>query len=135
MRVATRTKERSEERTAGGIGPPPPIDPALFDVDEGPMRGDLRRQIQELERALTRLKAAAFPWEASKTSPSRGPGVLMAADLERIRDELVAALTALQHRLAAKQVSGLPTEYGPPSLWERLRLRFAGLLHRLRPSS
>lgn len=99
------------------------------------MRGDLRRQIEELERALTRLKAAAFPWEASKASPSRGPGVLMAADLERIRDELVAALTALQQRLAAKQVSDLPTEYAPPTLWKRLRLRLDVLLHRLRPSS
>lgn len=135
MRVATRLREKGEERTAGGVGPPPPLDPTLFDVDEGPMRGDLRRQIEELERALTRLKAAAFPWEGSQASPQRGPGMLGAEHLEQIRDELLTALTALQHRLAAKQVAELSTEPEPPTAWDRLRHALAMLRHRLRPSS
>ena len=59
--------------TFDGAAPPPPIDPLLIDADEGPMRGDLRRQIQELERVLQRLKAAAFPWETHGGQPAPRP--------------------------------------------------------------
>lgn len=117
-----------EPPTAGGT-PPPPIDPALPALDEGPMRGDLRRQIQELESALNRLKIAAFPWETIESSPRRGPQLLAAEDLERVRDELVAVLTSLEHRLAAQQVAGLATE---PELRPRgLRVRLAELARRV----
>jgi hypothetical protein len=63
------------------------------------MRRELRRQIGRLERELTRLKAIVAPWElGDRATELRGPALLNAASLERIRDELLAAAHALQAR-------------------------------------
>lgn len=77
------------------------------------MRGDLRAQIEVLERRLTALAVSAFPLESAVVSPSRGPAVLDTADLECVRDELVAALEALQRRVAERAVAQLPATPGP----------------------
>lgn len=68
------------------------------------MRGDLRRQIGELERALGELEASSWRWKSDAASPTRGPAVLGGADLERVRDELVIALTSLRHELAGREL-------------------------------
>jgi hypothetical protein len=79
---------------------PPPIDlDELFSLDEGPMRGDLRRQIARLEREYARLKAVLAPWELNRATSRRGPALLDAASLEQIRDELLSALRTLSARL------------------------------------
>ena len=85
--------------TGAGGSPPPPIDlDQLWSVDEGPMRGDLRRQIAWLEREFGRLKNVLAPWEIARATPRRGPALLDAASLEQVRDELVSALRALRAR-------------------------------------
>jgi len=85
----------------GGSASLPPIDlDALLAVDEGPMRGDLRRQIAYLERQLARLNAALAPWEFTRATPARGPAVLPTASLEQVRDELLDAVRAVRERLA-----------------------------------
>jgi hypothetical protein len=87
--------------STGGGASRPPIDlDALLAVDEGPMRGDLRRQIAHLERELSRIKAVLAPWEFRRTTPLRGPAVLTSASLEEIRDELLDAVRAIRDRLA-----------------------------------
>jgi hypothetical protein len=79
---------------------PPPVDlDQLWSLDEGPMRGDLRRQIGRLERDFARLKGVLAPWEQGRATPARGPALLDARALEEIRDELLFALRALQARL------------------------------------
>jgi hypothetical protein len=88
-----------------GVGAPP-LTPPPFDfdllVDEGPMRGDLRRQIAWLERDLTRLRAIACPWAPMVTHATRGPGLMSGHELEQIRDELLAAVRDLRRRIAGE---------------------------------
>lgn len=92
---------RERDVPPGCGSPPPPVDlDSLLDVDEGPMRGDLRRQIAFLERELTVLGSLVAPWEPRRTSPMRGPAILSTADLERVRDELVRAVRELHTRRA-----------------------------------
>jgi hypothetical protein len=94
---------RVKVKQAGGT-PPPPIDfDALLAVDEGPMRGDLKRQIALLERELTRVKAIVAPWELDRANAARGPALLDSETLERIRDELLNAVRALRDRYRADQ--------------------------------
>jgi hypothetical protein len=81
-----------------GAGPPPPPELDLPTVAEGPMRGELRRQIERLEREILRLRAIVAPWEPPGPSRSRGPALLGSAALESIRDELVEVLAALRRR-------------------------------------
>lgn len=88
-------------RPGGGAPPLKPPEAPSFDVDEGPMRSELRRQIAHLERELTTLAASSFPWEPREVSPRRGPAVQGGASLEEIRDELLAALEALKQRIAS----------------------------------
>jgi hypothetical protein len=71
------------------IGLPPMAPPATPPVDEGPMRRELLRQIAMLDVELAALSRA---WPGDPASPRRGPALLDTAELERIRDELVAAL-------------------------------------------
>lgn len=85
--------------TGGGSQPPIDFD-ALLAVDEGPMRGDLRRQIAHLERELSRIRAEFAPWDLERSGPSRGPAILSTAELEEIRDELLDAVRAIRDRLA-----------------------------------
>lgn len=66
------------------------------------MRGDLRRQIEWLERDFQHLSSVACPWEARETNHLRGPGLMGAADLERIRDELLEGVRELRARVAGE---------------------------------
>jgi hypothetical protein len=66
------------------------------------MRGDLRRQIEWLERDLVELRAIVAPWEPIQTHPSRGPRLMSGSQLEQIRDELLVAVDRLRARLAAE---------------------------------
>jgi hypothetical protein len=87
--------------TRANGSPPPPIDlDERGSLDEGPMRGELRRQIARLEREFARLKAILAPWEQERATPRRGPALLDAAALEQVRDELLRALRALGARRA-----------------------------------
>jgi hypothetical protein len=85
--------------SASGFSPPPIDLDELFSLEEGPMRGDLRRQIARLEREFARLKAIVAPWELDRATPLRGPALLDAGSLEQVRDELLCALRALSARL------------------------------------
>jgi hypothetical protein len=85
--------------SASGFSPPPIDLDELFSLEEGPMRGDLRRQIARLEREFARLKAILGPWELDRATPLRGPALLDAGSLEQVRDELLCALRTLQARL------------------------------------
>ncbi len=64
-------------------------------------RGDLRRQIADLERRLGELFASAFPrrgfdWQVGAVG---GPRVLSTGELERVRDALAARLGDAQREL------------------------------------
>lgn len=86
---------------SGSGAAPPPIDlDSLLKVDEGPMRGDLRRQIALLERELARIKAIVAPWDAERITPLRGPALLPSETLEQVRDELLNAVRAVHARLS-----------------------------------
>lgn len=84
-----------------GVGTTPPAPPAgpvaLPGIDQGPMRGELLRQIAQLEEELAVLLARRRDWSRRRISPRRGPALLSTADLERIRDELVTAVHDLPH--------------------------------------
>jgi hypothetical protein len=106
----------------GGIGPPPDIE--LIDVDEGPMRRELLRQIEQLERELTRLTASTSPWDPVVANPSRGPAVLPTADLELIRDELLRAIATIRERIVTRAGAVFADEPAARGLIERLKARF-----------
>ena len=89
-------------------GSPPPEDPWQLGVDEGPMRGDLRRQIAALERSLTRFVLANCPTEQVRTSQTRGPGLLSTSELEEIRDELLACRARLHDRVIQRTLGQDP---------------------------
>lgn len=80
------------------------------------MRSELRRQIATLERELAAIVARSCPWEPRTVNPSRGPAVQSGANLEEIRDELLAALHALCRRIeGAVDASEEPAEPTPPA--------------------
>lgn len=106
----------------GGIGPPPDVE--LVDVDEGPMRRELLRQIEQLERELTRLTAATSPWDPVVAHPERGPAVLPTADLELIRDELLRAIATIRERIVTRAGAELADDPPARGLIERLRSAF-----------
>lgn len=83
----------------GGAPPAPPEDLPSFNVDEGPMRSELRRQIAALETELASVIARSCPWEPRTVNASRGPAVQCGANLEQIRDELLASLHDLCRRI------------------------------------
>jgi hypothetical protein len=80
---------RSTNRPPTGGAAPPPAAPSADPVDEGPMRRELLRQIAQLE---TELSARRPDWSPTCTTPKRGPALQPTAELERLRDELLAAL-------------------------------------------
>ena len=83
---------------AGPVTPPPTdLPPADLDVDEGPMRSELLRQIAGLEEELAVRLATARDWHRRRITPRRGPALLPTAALEQIRDELLRALHDLAH--------------------------------------
>jgi hypothetical protein len=106
----------------GGIGPPPDID--LVDVDEGPMRRELLRQIEQLELELTRLTAATSPWDPVVAHPARGPAVLPTADLELIRDELLRAIATIRERIVTRAGAEFAEEPPARGLASRIKSRF-----------
>lgn len=86
-------------------GAPPPQAPGPDVVDEGPMRAELLRQIGHLEIGLGQFASVNCPYDAVVASPRRGPAILATADLEAIRDELLAARSML-HDLMVQRVLG-----------------------------
>lgn len=82
--------------SSGAAAPPPTDLDGMLAVDEGPMRGELRRQIASLEREMSQFKALYEPWHRRRTTADRGPALLSACALERIRDEMLDARDAAQ---------------------------------------
>jgi hypothetical protein len=86
--------------------PAPPVDPIGLATKDGErrVRQDLRRQIAALERQLAELFATAFPRRGIDYSvgAAGGPRILGVAELEAIRDELVARLRAGQVELGRR---------------------------------
>lgn len=90
-----------------GAGGPPPVDLPSLVTDEGPMRGELRRQIERLEKQLAELKASAWSWGTSLERPKRGPAVLTTSQLEEVRDELYEELNHLRAKVAEADFAAL----------------------------
>jgi hypothetical protein len=106
-----KTSGTTPSGNAGGSGGLPPLDEPIG-VDEGPMRRELMRQISVLEREMALLVVNNAIWEPMQASPKRGPTILNAAELEQIRDELLAAITDLHQRIlhrAGWDLDGPPT--------------------------
>lgn len=86
-------------RRPSDLAPPPGRPPeSPHDIDEGPMRRELLRQIALLEQELTFGIARERTWAMPRTSRRRGPAWQDAAALEEIRDELVRAIGDLRAR-------------------------------------
>ncbi|MCW2997930.1 MAG: hypothetical protein JWN65_1479 [Solirubrobacterales bacterium] len=105
----------------GGGGTPPPAAPVLPSLDEGPMRAELLRQIRRLELEISRFSVANCPYAAVPASRQRGPAILTTAQLEEIRDELLASRSALHELVVLRMSAGMqsPASSRPP--WQRLR--------------
>jgi hypothetical protein len=89
--MAARTKTRDGAPPPTDVPPAPPLappDPPPA-IDEGPMRRELLRQIALLDADLGARTTHAPP---GRTTDCRGPALLPTVQLERIRDELLAAL-------------------------------------------
>ena len=100
-----------DERTRpadGGSGLPPELTDGTS-VDEGPMRRELMRQIKAVELEMARFKADNCPYERIVTSPVRGPAMLSTAELEQVRDELLAARGELHDRVVRREAADLET--------------------------
>jgi len=114
----------TDDTTTGGRPPLPPI-LDLPGVDEGPMRRDLKRQIQQLEHEIAEFHVANCPYEAFEASPVRGPAVLTNAQLEEVRDELLAFRAELHERVTQRAVDRMLDDEAPEpvGIIERLRRR------------
>jgi hypothetical protein len=112
---------RSDVPADGGAGDVPPVD--LLPVDEGPMRRDLLRQIAQLEAQIADFIIENCPFEPPPlTSPQRGPQILSNAELEEIRDELLATRAALHERIVQRVASmSAPRPRRGPVWLRRLR--------------
>lgn len=84
-------RTRSHISTPQDGGAAPPTEPAPDPVDEGPMRRELLRQIAQLETELSRRTPG---WTPTCPAPRRGPAMRPTAELERLRDELLAVSRA-----------------------------------------
>ncbi len=119
-------------RTTDGAGSQPPLPPILDlpGVDEGPMRRDLKRQIQQLEHEIASFHVENCPYEAFEASPARGPAVLTNEQLEQVRDELTEIRAELHERVTQRAVDRMvqDTEPQPPAVGiiERLKRRLRG---------
>ncbi len=117
-----RVKDR--DGLGGGGSAPPPEAPSLDPTDEGPMRGELRRQIALLERDIARFVAVNCPHEPLPGSRTRGPGILTTAELEEVRDELLALRARLHERAvseAAARSAARERALQPRPRWWRRR--------------
>jgi hypothetical protein len=63
------------------------------------MRRELMRQIARLEAAMSQLVTDNALYPQVQTSPTRGPAILSTAELEQVRDELLATIARLQGRI------------------------------------
>jgi hypothetical protein len=70
----------------------------LLHVDERPARVELRRQIARLEAELGELVTSAFPRASivSDVAPAGGPRLLSTAELEGVRDRLLARIAEVK---------------------------------------
>lgn len=116
---------RTTDRDTGSGRPPLPPILDLPGVDEGPMRRDLKRQIQQLEHEIAQFHVATCPYEAFEASPVRGPAVLTNVQLEEVRDELLAIRAELHERVTQRAVDQMveDLEPEPVGIIERLRRR------------
>jgi hypothetical protein len=117
-----RTGHRSPITPSDG-GAPPPVSPFLPVLDEGPMRAELLRQIRRLEIEISRFAVANCPYDTVPGSRRRGPAILTTAQLEEIRDELLAARTALHDLVVERVTTGLHPPEPKPSRLARLGRR------------
>lgn len=108
--------------TPTGGGAPPPVIPLDLPVDEGPMRSELLRQIRRLEIEMSRFAAANCPYDAAPHSARRGPAILTTAQLEEIRDELLAARAEL-HQLVVERATAKLLRSAAPDKPPRRGLR------------
>lgn len=99
----------------------PPI-ADLPGLDEGPMRRELARQIAALEGTINRLVVDNAPSRPAQTSPTRGPAILSTAELEQVRDELLAKIARL-HGQILQRVDWEVDEPRVRTGWLRLRRR------------
>lgn len=122
-----RTTDRD---TSGGGQPPLPPILDLPGVDEGPMRRDLKRQIEQLEQEIANFHVENCPYEAFTASPVRGPVVLSNEQLEQVRDELTEIRSELHERVTARAVENMVAdlEFEPErvGIIERLLRRLRG---------
>jgi DNA-binding transcriptional regulator YhcF (GntR family) len=84
---------------------------ASLDDDEAPQRRALRRQIGVLTLAIDEIEARRprVQRQAKPVPSGSGPRLLGVTELERVRDDLLGQLAALQQDIAAPQ----PTELEP----------------------
>lgn len=123
---------RTTDRDTTGTGGRPPLPPILDapGTDEGPMRRELKRQIQQLEHDIAAFHVENCPYEAFTASPARGPAVLTNAQLEQIRDELTEIRAELHERVTTRDVdtmlAQMEAQVAPPGIIERLKRRLLG---------
>lgn len=79
----------------------PPFEDPLS-ADERPMRRELIRQIAALELKLSSFRRDQAPFEQLPELPQRGPALLSAELLERVRDELLEQLDVLHRRVVRR---------------------------------
>jgi hypothetical protein len=118
---------RQQSTKTGGppATPPPDLDATTA---EGPMRRELLRQIAHLDQQISLFVHDNCPFEPLPAAAHRGPAVLSTAELEAIRDELLATRTHLHERIVARVTDrmGLDDAGSPGSgggMWARLRRR------------
>lgn len=115
-----------------GMGGRPPLPPILDlpGVDEGPMRRELKRQIEALEQEIADFHIENCPYESFSASPVRGPAVLTNEQLEQVRDELLQIRAELHDRVSDRAVERMASAlaFAEPQLGivERLRRRLRG---------
>lgn len=116
-----RPTDRTDGTGAGG-GPPLPPELDLVAADEGPMRGDLKRQIAALEHEIAQFVVDNCPFEPLPVMAERGPAILTTEQLEYVRDELLAVQRQLHDRAVSRMAAG----------FEEPELELNGILERLR---
>lgn len=118
-----------DHRGSTGTGGKPPVPPDLDPIaaDEGPMRGELKRQIEALESEIAQFIVANCPYEEVPKLAERGPAVLTTAELEFVRDELLQLQADLHERLVGRMAERMGEAERPEpevaGLFERLRRR------------
>lgn len=122
-----RTTDQGDGATGTGGVPPIPPDIEPITSDEGPMRGELKRQIEALETEIAQFIVDNCPYEELPRLAERGPAVLSTEQLEFVRDELLQLQADLHERLVGRMSERLEDDEAPEpevvGLFERLRRR------------